>query len=72
LTLPSIFKSLFKIRSYKRLKFLDSLSTNNFEFKPENQFNLIIELSEGMEDRIYEIGQDFMNNNFDINGKKSN
>lgn len=70
-TLPSLYQSLFRLPSYKRIVFTDGLSDDDFEYKKENQYSLIFNFSKEVESKMDSIGIDLLNQHFESNARKA-
>lgn len=68
-TIPRLYQTIFDIASPSRMIFKDSLSSDDFPYEKEHQYNFMIQVSDNNQDKWREIGIEFLNENFDINAK---
>jgi peroxiredoxin len=67
--IPRLYQTLFNVASPNRIMFKDGLSYDDFPYKPENQYNFTIEVSERYNNEWRQLGIDFLNEQFGVNAK---
>ncbi len=68
-TIPSLFRNLYKVPSNKRMVYSDSSLEKLSEYKNENIYCLNIEVSEKLEDEIFDLAINFVNDAFPYSAK---
>ncbi len=69
--IPRMYQTLLAVSSPNRIVFKDGLSYDDFPYKKEHQYNFTIETSENYSNTWRQLGIDFLNKQFDVNGKIS-
>ena len=68
-TIPRMYQTLFQVASPSRIVFKDSLTSDDFPYEPDHQYNFTIEASEKLEKDWRNLGASFLNDYFDTNGR---
>lgn len=69
-TIVQIYSALYDNIPNNKTVYRNGLTKNDFEYKEENLYNLTIEVSEELEEGIYQTSIDFMNSYFDVSARK--